>query len=125
MKQTLRLNTFETNSSSTHSCCLCSEEEFKNWQEGKSYFIRWNSDDKVFISKEEVEQEWLKFKQTEDYKESLEYNENEEDEVYNNWLSDNDYTSYEDFGYEYETDVTQRKIGDQIFFAVCYYGQDY
>ena len=28
MKQTIRINTFETNSSSEHSCIICSDEEY-------------------------------------------------------------------------------------------------
>ena len=32
----IRQNTFETNSSSTHSLVLCTEDEFNNWKSGKT-----------------------------------------------------------------------------------------
>ena len=38
MKQ-MRFNTFETNSSSTHSLVICTEKEFKDLKSGKLYII--------------------------------------------------------------------------------------
>ena len=32
--KTIRLGTFETNSSSTHSMVICSEEEYEKWANG-------------------------------------------------------------------------------------------
>ena len=32
----IRQNTFETNSSSTHSLVLCTEDEFNDWKSGKT-----------------------------------------------------------------------------------------
>ena len=125
MKQTLRLNTFETNSSSTHSCCLCSEEELKGWKEGKLYFIRWSRDEQIFIEKSKVDEEWEEFKRSKDYESHLIYNDNDEEEAYQSWLKDSDYTSYDDFGYDHETEETERTIDDKKYYAVCYYGYDY
>lgn len=34
----VRVNIFETNSSSTHSLCICTVDEFENWKMGKSFF---------------------------------------------------------------------------------------
>ena len=36
-----RFGTFETNSSSTHSMVICSEEEYKKWAAGELYASRW------------------------------------------------------------------------------------
>lgn len=41
MKQ-IRKNVFETNSSSTHTLAICTEDEYKKWQEGKLLFNKWN-----------------------------------------------------------------------------------
>lgn len=36
----IRKNIFETNSSSTHSICICSEEEYADWIKGKLLYDR-------------------------------------------------------------------------------------
>lgn len=38
MKRQIRHGVFETNSSSTHSLTMCSEEEFEDWKRGKVLF---------------------------------------------------------------------------------------
>lgn len=35
MKRQIRLGIFESNSSSTHTICICSEEEFDKWKKGE------------------------------------------------------------------------------------------
>lgn len=40
MKQ-IRKNVFETNSSSTHTLAICTEDEYKDWQDGKLLFNKW------------------------------------------------------------------------------------
>ena len=42
MKINIRKNVFETNSSSVHSLCICTEEEFDAWKKGKLYYDYWN-----------------------------------------------------------------------------------
>lgn len=41
MKQ-IRKNVFETNSSSTHTLAICTEDEYKDWKDGKLLFNKWN-----------------------------------------------------------------------------------
>lgn len=41
MKRQIRRGVFETNSSSTHSLTMCSEEEFEKWKNGEILFDRW------------------------------------------------------------------------------------
>lgn len=41
MKQ-IRKNIFETNSSSTHTLAICTEDEYKDWKDGKLLFNKWN-----------------------------------------------------------------------------------
>lgn len=38
MKRQIRLGVYETNSSSTHSLTICSEEEFEQWKNGELLF---------------------------------------------------------------------------------------
>lgn len=38
MKRQIRFGVYETNSSSTHSLTMCSEEEFKQWKNGELLF---------------------------------------------------------------------------------------
>lgn len=51
MKTTIRLKTFETNSSSTHSMIMMSDEEYKKLEKGELYIDRW---DEKLLTKEEV-----------------------------------------------------------------------
>lgn len=41
MKKQIRRCVFETNSSSTHSLTMCSEEEFEAWKRGELLFDEW------------------------------------------------------------------------------------
>ena len=41
MKRQIRRGVFETNSSSTHSLTMCSEDEFEAWKRGELLFKRW------------------------------------------------------------------------------------
>ena len=42
MKIKIRSNVFETNSSSVHSLCICTEEEFDAWKKSEIYYDYWN-----------------------------------------------------------------------------------
>jgi len=37
----IRTGCFETNSSSTHSLIMCSENQYKDWIDGKLYYCQW------------------------------------------------------------------------------------
>ena len=41
MKRQIRRGVYETNSSSTHSLTMCSEEEFEQWENGELLFDEW------------------------------------------------------------------------------------
>ena len=51
MKRQVRLGVFETNSSSTHSLTMCTEEEYKRWENGEILFDVFR---KEFITEEEA-----------------------------------------------------------------------
>ena len=44
MKRQIRHSVFESNSSSTHSLTMCSEEEFEQWKNGELLFDEWGSE---------------------------------------------------------------------------------
>lgn len=48
MKRQIRYGVFETNSSSTHSLTMCSEEEFEDWKRGKVLFDEYSGG--IFVS---------------------------------------------------------------------------
>lgn len=51
MKRQIRRGVFETNSSSTHSLTMCSEEEFEAWKRGEVLFQEWGSEYFVSVNK--------------------------------------------------------------------------
>ena len=51
MKRQIRRGVFETNSSSTHSLTMCSEEEFEAWKRGEVLFQEWGSENFVSANK--------------------------------------------------------------------------
>ena len=48
--KTIRYGVFETNSSSTHSICICTQSEFDAWQKGQLYYDSW--DEKMIAEKD-------------------------------------------------------------------------
>jgi hypothetical protein len=51
MKRQVRRGVFETNSSSTHSLTMCSEEEFEAWKRGEVLFQEYGSENFVSANK--------------------------------------------------------------------------
>lgn len=43
MKQVIRCNVFETNSSSVHTFVICTEKEYKAWEKGEMLIDRWKN----------------------------------------------------------------------------------
>lgn len=67
MKRQIRRGVFETNSSSTHSLTMCSEEEFEAWKRGEVLFQEWGSENFVSVNKLS---DYDKKKASEDYDEN-------------------------------------------------------
>lgn len=40
----IRRNTFETNSSSTHSLTMCTKDDYEKWKNGELVFARWSEE---------------------------------------------------------------------------------
>ena len=133
----VRRNVFETNSSSTHSITMCSEDEYNKWRNGELLYKRWEGD---FYSKNQIielarekKKEYLKKKENgetiyhfyEDY-----INANTDEDLYKAEYSEDDdseYYTYDRFWDEidletYEEEYTT-KNGEKVI-AFGYYGYD-
>lgn len=121
--KTIRIGTFETNSSSTHSITMCMESDYEKWKNGEMYWHRWNDE---LVSKEEVEEEFLKentgvSKEDPDFKDKLEEYLNDDDKTYYTYEEFNDYDYIE---YETYEDSLKTPNGETVV-AFGYYGNDY
>lgn len=124
----IRQNTFETNSSSTHSITMCIVSDFEKWKNGEMYWNRWNDE---LVAKEEVEKEMAKIREefiaenpnfdenNEEWQEKLEDYINE-DKVYYTYddFNDYDYMEYETYETHFDTPNGEKVI------AFGYYGND-
>ena len=120
--KTIRIGTFETNSSSTHSITMCMESDFLKWKNGEMYWNRWNDE---LVPKETVEEEFLKentgvSKEDPDFKDKFEEYLNDDDKTYYTYeeFNDYDYIEYETYVNKYNT-----PNGDTVA-ASGYYRQD-
>ena len=117
----IRRETFETNSSSTHSITMCKESDFDKWKNGEMYWDRW---DEKLVSKEEVEKEMAKLKE-EFISEHPDYDKDDadwEEELEDYLNSDKEYYTYEEFNdYDYiEYETFEDRYEDVVAFG--YYG---
>lgn len=107
MKQ-IRIGTFETNSSSTHTLVIVSKEQFENWKKGLLFL-----DDKKLKTKEEIEK---------DHSESIaKYHDGDIEDL----MSEERMTYDDFFDRDMETFEQTHKTpsGDEIV-AFGYYGYD-
>ena len=65
MKIQIRRGIFETNSSSTHSLTMCTDNDFDKWKNGELVYN--NYDGELIPITDEKYQVWLKNKQEDDY----------------------------------------------------------
>ena len=143
MKQ-IRCNVFETNSSSTHTLAICTEDEYKKWQEGKMLFNKWNETfikNSINITKQdriEAEERYNTYK-GKYYKDWSELTEAERDEYTYNYIAqqrrqeksfsfEEDGLTYQEFmqncnndGLETETSHYTSPSGDKLVIT-CAYG---
>lgn len=136
MKREIRRNVFETNSSSTHSLAICTEQEFEDWKAGKLLFDKWGE---CFIlpyqlSDSEKRSAGLEYtaNKKEYYKDWDELADDQKEKWYSSYierhnLGDDDGVSYDDFfDNDYLETYTRHYVtpsGDKI---VCFgqYGYD-
>ena len=136
MKRQIRRGVFETNSSSTHSLTMCSEEEFKQWKKGEVLF---DEDDGTFVkandlsnkdkeyaaqdyedNKDEYSKDWTELSETAKEKYYTKY-------AKENDLIDEDAKTYDewndDYGLKTFVDKYTTKSGDRVV-AFGKYGYD-
>lgn len=104
MKEVIRRGLFETNSSSTHSITICTNDEYTKWQKEELYFNRWSGE--LVPASEEIKHRRKEQEGT--YRTFLTY-----DEFY-----DGDYMDYEIFNKSYTS-----PSGD-IIHVFGYYGEN-
>lgn len=118
----VRSNTFETNSSSVHSCCVCTDDEYNKWARGEMYLSEHVG--KNFVTKEEAF-DILKSSRYVEGNLSRFLSGDYEQEELDEFLRDNEFLSFENFGYDYDTDeTTYTASGGEKLHIVCYYGHD-
>ena len=127
--KTVRLGTFETNSSSTHSITMCMESDYEKWKNGEMKRHRWNDE---LVSKKKKKKEMAKLREefiadnpdfdenNEEWKEELEQYINEDKTYYTyEEFNDYDYIEYETFVNTFETPQGEKVV------SFGYYGSDY
>ena len=123
MKRQIRKHVFETNSSSVHSLTMCTNEDFKKWENGEVLYWRENDE---FATKEEIVE---KMKKRTWYDGSLRYpdvdwnNENEISDIF----SDEGIETYDEYFDDawFETYVEEYTTpGNETIIAFGYYGHD-
>ena len=124
--KTIRANTFETNSSSTHSMIILTEEEYNKLESGELYL----NDDEV-ITKEEAKNIFLKYMNEDkyEYDNDLSFEEN-----IKNYLDEFEYYSgeypqslenwKEEDELESDTNIYISPSGDKLR-IICKYGTNY
>ena len=120
----IRKNTFETNSSSTHSICICTEEQHEKWSNGELYLNEsnsWNDEDKLLGGKR-----WVTKDEAINFLKHYNYICDEECDDLDDELREHKIYSYDTWGEDYEHDSTsfETPSGDKMI-AECYYGYSY
>ena len=126
--KTIRANTFETNSSSTHSMIILTEEENEKLNSGELYLN--NTYDATIITKEEAYKIFLEVMESDNYMQDSEYSLEENIKDYLENCDDRyelpcslDNWTYEDY---LATDINHytSPSGDKLV-IICKYGNDY
>lgn len=124
--KTIRANTFETNSSSTHSMIILTEEEYDKLESGELYL----NDDEV-ITKEEAKNIFLKHMNEDKYMydDDLSFEENiknylDEFEYYPSEYPQSLETWKEEDELESDTNIYISPSGDKLK-IICKYGTNY
>ena len=124
--KTIRANTFETNSSSTHSMIILTEEEYDKLESGELYL----NDDEV-ITKEEAKNIFLKHMNEDkyEYDDNLSFEENiknylDEFEYYSSEYPQSLENWKEEDELESDTNIYISPSGDKLR-IICKYGTNY
>ena len=126
--KTVRFNTFETNSSSTHSMIILTEEEEQKLNFGELYLK--NKYDTTLITKEEAYKIFLEAMENDNYIQNSEYSLKENIEDYAENCEDRDELpcSLDDWTYDIYLTIDSNNYtspsGDKLK-IICKYGNNY
>lgn len=136
MKRQIRRGVFETNSSSTHSLTMCSEEEFEQWKNGELLFDEWGSESFVKANSLSDDDKKYAVKDYENHKDEFskdwsDLSESAKEKYYTKYAKENnivdeDAKTYEEWRHsnlETFVDRYTSKSGDKIV-ALGKYGYD-
>ena len=133
MKQNIRFNTFETNSSSTHNIVIIPDSKIEAWYNNELYYARYTWDKKVkeFIEKNNGRELYTKqelidagffddMPKREDFECEFDY-----EYMLEEYLSDNDFVTYENWSRDLEEDSTiyTTENGEKIH-IICQFGYE-
>lgn len=124
MNRQIRRGVFETNSSSVHSITMCSDDEYKRWENGEAYMPRYGSQIKTREEIIKELQEKKHWKTDELYYPNVDWdNKDSVDEL----IEDNEYKTYsaywDDIDFETFDDSYTTPNGEKVH-AFGYYGMD-
>ena len=136
MKKVIRRGVFETNSSTSHSLIVMSQEQYDKWEKEKFYFFHpsewWNPFEKLPVDQQPVKDTLYSKAEVERYMkligDELEPDEDEDDEYYFDNLAEEDsFYSYESFMeneyLESEANDYTTPSGEKLVIC-CKYGRD-
>lgn len=127
MKRQVRIGVFETNSSMTHALTMCTDSEYRKWQNGEVYWDRWGhyDDDREFVPVAEIEEKYRA--EYEEYKNEYE---DDEDYTFDKYIGEEEgYVAYDNYydvvGDYFETfDTSYTTPSGEVIHAFGYYGHD-
>lgn len=136
MKQTIRFNTFETNSSSTHNVVIIPDEQWEDWCNGKLFYLQYDWGHyneklikvnngsrfftKDFLEKCNIFEDADKMPIKEDFEDEDDY-----DQALEEWFADMELVNneHDDEYLECDSNEYTTKSGDKIH-IICHYGYD-
>lgn len=104
MKMQIRKGVWETNSSSVHAICMCSQSDFDKWKKGEMIYDEWNEE--LVPTKDAILDE-----------------DDEEYEDYRYYTYDDFFNDYDKMEFETYSDTFDTANGETVV-AFGYYGHD-
>lgn len=132
MKQTIRQNTFETNSSSTHNMVVIPESKMEAWENNELYYTRWTygktgefvekNNGRLLYTKQELVDSGMfdDMPKREDFEDEYDF----EDAIYE-YFCDSDFVTADKWEKDLETDehIYTTESGEKLH-IICQYGYE-
>lgn len=132
MRQTIRQNTFETNSSSTHNMVVIPESKMEAWNNNELYYARWTygktgefvniNNGRLLYTKQELIDSGMfdDMPKREDFEDEYDF-----EDAMHEYFSDSDFVTADDWSRELEEDehIYVTESGEKLH-IICQYGYD-